>query len=587
MTSLYKITVADVSLLNKDEQEFEVRIRGREPETGKEALSAQLREILKEERLQGSPVAFQATNDPSEEISQLEDKLRAIGTLVSKFNAKPFGKRYRRLEARLNHCLNRAGLIPEEDSEVKLRKGSVTRRVCEILVELEHKARVSNQESSEEEKSEDENLRTVKRKPIAVPMANETPDVRPDGGSVLPVTDLPMDNHANVNNSRTHVSSRHTDSDVSRDSRHQSTRSSEVVRRRRRLPRRLYRSSSSETEDVRDRRSRFSSPRRRDPEIFKWRLCFTGDDDKQSLQAFLEQVEDRRVSRGVPRSALFAGASELLGGTALAWYRSHRKDLQSWEDLVVQLREAFQDEDYDHRLLEEIKARTQGPDEKVVPYISKIGGLFNRLSRPISEVEKVRIVERGVLPEYQKLLRLTHYANMRELETQLKNLEIGCTRSMGYRPPSARNQLEPDLAYARKTSTGFNRGHVSEIAPHFETQAPLNPRKNWGDKSNQRSSPGSNRVQYSTLRCWNCLEAGHRFRQCPVPWRRFCHVCGEPGAESRSGNKCRRISGNEAGRAYAEPVVASVRDTELRTNPPLQYNVHRVEGEIHPAPSHS
>ncbi|KAL1447786.1 hypothetical protein WDU94_013889 [Cyamophila willieti] len=254
--------------------------------------------------------------------------------------------------------------------------------------------------------------------------------------------------------------------------------------------------------------------------------------------------------------------------------------------MVVQLREAFQDEDYDHRLLDEIKARTQGPDEKVIPFISKIEGLFNRLSRPITEVDKIKIVERNVLPDFQRLLRLTRYNTMRELEAQLKNLEIGFTRSTGYRPPPTKNVMEPDMSYNQENTTYRNKGIMSET--NSTTHHHVNPLMDQQNNPNFSSSPRFNRpakFDYgSPVTCWNCQETGHRFRQCRVPWRRFCHVCGEPGNEARTCRKCRRISGNDASPAYPEPARASARN-QLRPSRPYANPIEADVNIILPAPA--
>ncbi|XP_026688878.1 uncharacterized protein LOC113473464, partial [Diaphorina citri] len=184
---------------------------------------------------------------------------------------------------------------------------------------------------------------------------------------------------------------------------------------------------------------------RKDPEVYKWRLKYTGDDPKVSLQAFLALVEDKRRSRRVSRSELFESASDLLDGTALAWYRVRRDELRNWDALVRGLTETFQDIDYDEKLLEEIRKRTQAPSERVSHYFAKVENLFVRLSEALPEYKKIRILERNVLPDYQIALQTQTYNTVRELENILVRLETGRLRQSAYAPPSNRNLLEPDL----------------------------------------------------------------------------------------------------------------------------------------------
>ncbi|XP_012273669.1 uncharacterized protein LOC105696077 [Orussus abietinus] len=38
--------------------------------------------------------------------------------------------------------------------------------------------------------------------------------------------------------------------------------------------------------------------------------------------------------------------------------------------------------------------------------------------------------------------------------------------------------------------------------------------------------------------CWNCLQLGHSYSQCPQPRRRFCYGCGMPGMLRKGCSKC-------------------------------------------------
>ncbi|KAF6207201.1 hypothetical protein GE061_018441 [Apolygus lucorum] len=70
-----------------------------------------------------------------------------------------------------------------------------------------------------------------------------------------------------------------------------------------------------------------------DPKIYKWGLTFSGDTTGVSLGDFLDEVEDKRVSRKVSKAELFESAVDLFSGTARIWYRANHEKLQSWEDL--------------------------------------------------------------------------------------------------------------------------------------------------------------------------------------------------------------------------------------------------------------
>lgn len=90
-----------------------------------------------------------------------------------------------------------------------------------------------------------------------------------------------------------------------------------------------------------------------------WNLIFSGDDNT-SVGAFLADVEDRRVANHISFRELFNAAGELFTGSALVVYRSCRGIIDDWHGLETKLRYAFQDPDYDRRLLGEIENRKQG-----------------------------------------------------------------------------------------------------------------------------------------------------------------------------------------------------------------------------------
>lgn len=67
-------------------------------------------------------------------------------------------------------------------------------------------------------------------------------------------------------------------------------------------------------------------------------------DGISSVNDFLEGVEKLRISWGVSKQQLIRSATELFTHDAFLWYRTNR--FLSWDDFVVQLRDAVQPYDY-------------------------------------------------------------------------------------------------------------------------------------------------------------------------------------------------------------------------------------------------
>ncbi|GLV33414.1 hypothetical protein CBL_20155, partial [Carabus blaptoides fortunei] len=155
----------------------------------------------------------------------------------------------------------------------------------------------------------------------------------------------------------------------------------------------------------------------------QWNLHFTAEPKSISLGAFLERVDELRVARNVSKQQLFASCVDLFKGKALVWYRANRSQL-------------------------EIKHRTQGLDETMDIYVATMQTMFRRLTTPVSEATKLRIMMRNINPYFQQLLGLTDIDSVESLLKLSRRLEHRRAAINAYVPPSRNHRaLEPDLAY--------------------------------------------------------------------------------------------------------------------------------------------
>ncbi|KAK9730864.1 Zinc knuckle [Popillia japonica] len=231
--------------------------------------------------------------------------------------------------------------------------------------------------------------------------------------------------------------------------------------------------------------------------VFKWNLTYSGDNRVVSVNAFLEKIEKTRIARGVSQELLFTSALDIFTDKALIWYRANRKLFSSWNDLVHGLREQFLPVDYDEKLLEEVKHRTQGNNETIGVYISVMTNLFARFCKKIPDTVQLKVLLKNILPFYQTQLGLVEVTSIQHLLKLCRQLEAKRVSVESFVPPSAKNKtLEPDLAYAQINT---------EVA-------------------NVNISPSTRNVQ----NCWNCGRSGHRSSQCRQPRTKHCYRCGFP-----------------------------------------------------------
>ncbi|KAJ8973471.1 hypothetical protein NQ317_013465 [Molorchus minor] len=244
-------------------------------------------------------------------------------------------------------------------------------------------------------------------------------------------------------------------------------------------------------------------------DVSRWDVKYDG---RSSVNNFLQRVEELRLSRGVSKQYF-----------------------SSWDDLLSQLREAFQPYDYENGIWDELRRRTQGAQERVVVFVTAMEQLFNRLSVKPPEEERLRLIRRNLLPYIQKHLILHEVNLIRDLVKVCRSIEETEIRTQQFCPPPTnyRYLLEPDLAYRKPSNPSSQVAFVSD--ERATASEPVHSRV-------AQVSPVRNREPSMVVAtCWNCQGTGHRFRQCNQPRKLFCYKCGH---ENVTTYRCPRCSKN-------------------------------------------
>ncbi|XP_024885795.1 uncharacterized protein LOC112463568 [Temnothorax curvispinosus] len=207
--------------------------------------------------------------------------------------------------------------------------------------------------------------------------------------------------------------------------------------------------------------------------------------------------------------------------------------------------------------------QTQGKQESVTDFLTCLNTLYDRLSPPWREKEKVGYAHRYMLPRLQTLIPRDAVDNMDALEQWAARAEASCRAAQNYRaPPLPERSFFPDLAYrtpkgANRQGDGQNRDAVAALgvtnANSSGAGAGARRANARGPKENTpavTAAPAANASGTSSVttnatqaaKCWNCNSTGHFARDCKAPPRKHCYWCGKAEYTTRT---CPTCSGNE------------------------------------------
>lgn len=269
--------------------------------------------------------------------------------------------------------------------------------------------------------------------------------------------------------------------------------------------------------------------------VYKWNLHFSGDDNF-SLKSFLDRVDELSVARRVTKDDLFASAIDLFSGSALLWYRSIRQSVKDWDELVFSLKHHFLPSDYEDRLWDEIRTRTQGPKEPIHIYVAIMETLFSRTERPVSEVTKLKYIRKNLLPLYNVHLALTPVNTIKELVDFCHKIDEAQSTKHKYRAPACTASLEPELAYIDSSKTNLSTNTTIKAKQQTDTKqsvAKHAPNAS-GNTSEGKDIKHLNTDRSRTIVCWNCGQPNHVHADCRMRRRRFCYRCGKKNETVRT-----------------------------------------------------
>lgn len=237
-------------------------------------------------------------------------------------------------------------------------------------------------------------------------------------------------------------------------------------------------------------------------------------DGKSCVRAFIQKLEEFRVSKVISEDKMLLSATDIFIGDALHWFRSTKHKIFEWKNLIQCLRDDFDIPDYDYRMLSEIRNRTQGDGESITIYLSIMEGMFNRLSKPMSELDKLEIIVHNIRPCYSTLLAASsNITTLEQLRTTCKNYERFKILSDNFKEPPSLNSnlLAPEFCYQRK-QLNIHTINIKNV-----------------DEPIKKS-----------VFCFRCRVNTHTLRDCKAERKILCFGCGQEGIRKPECPKCSR-----------------------------------------------
>ena len=207
-------------------------------------------------------------------------------------------------------------------------------------------------------------------------------------------------------------------------------------------------------------RSRSHRPRRSGPSatdaLFRWGLKFSGK-AKDGPEEFLVRLEECKRGARLDDRDLLEALPYAFKEDASCWYRGVQADLATWKQFKKAFRNRFVGAYSREELRDELKARTQGKNERISEYVACVRYLIGHFRHPPSLHRQLAIVYDNLLPEYRKNIKQKKVVDFASLEKLGLKYEKQKEKDSRFVPPPPREK-------ARIAGAAYQGTRTSKIA---------------------------------------------------------------------------------------------------------------------------
>lgn len=322
--------------------------------------------------------------------------------------------------------------------------------------------------------------------------------------------------------------------------------------------------------------------------IHKWAIRYDGMDNGRRLNEFLKEVEFNARSEGFSGAELFQGAHHLFTQKARSWFMEVSTELNTWDELVEELKKEFLPVDIDYVYERQANNRKQGSREKFQDFYLDMVRIFRCMSIPWDEKRKFDVLFRNTRDDCRIAMLAANVDSIPKMKDFGKRFDsinwhmyqkkdVRFSRKEVVQIDEVRQQQSFQDHRDRYQNRNQNRGDSNRQFEPGENQ--LYQKRNWKqqqEKENQnnqkytnfikpktkpdntqqlrRTDPGPSGTSalqrivsaYIPVRknvCYNCHEGGHDFRDCTRERKMFCERCGFPGFLTKDCPYCQSKNG--------------------------------------------
>lgn len=194
---------------------------------------------------------------------------------------------------------------------------------------------------------------------------------------------------------------------------------------------------------------------------------YEGHTHCKSVVDFLQELADYTSAENTSDDDLLKRILPVaLTGSAARWRR--RQSFTDRADFERRLRAEFLPPDYAVRIMDELRARTQAPDESLLEYVRSFQELHERADPTASDAEKVARAVRQCHLSFQAYLRGRTFSSLDALAGEAVTIQAAIMEELSYKPPHPMEAcLEPSCAWMG--------GHEQTRVTPFPTPQAVDP----------------------------------------------------------------------------------------------------------------